>query len=142
MNGWIAATALLWLALTYAANRLAKTYDSWIERAHHPEEEIATRRVVPTSFLVVIGVAGTETLRVLRWALIVGFVLGWEAALLLVAVWILDDLTSYGLTGLPMTLGDLEREAEESAARRGENASLLGGLATAMKGSDDDASAD
>lgn len=117
--------AVVWA--TFLAGLLAVRFDAWITRAHdRMEDQAESRRVVPTSLLVAAGVAATEALRVMRWAVILWAVLqgrgiGGEiiglALLALLALWLLDTLTSYGAVGLPMIRGDLAREARMEAER-------------------------
>ena len=112
--------------MTFLVGLLAARFDAWITRAHDGAEDKAeSRRVVPTSLLVVAGVAVTETLRVVRWGFILWAILREQfegsdivlALLTLLALWPLDAFTSYGVTGLPMIRGDLAREARVQAER-------------------------
>jgi len=116
--------AVVWA--TFLAGLLAVRFDAWITRAHdRTEDQAESRRVVPTSLLVTAGVAATETLRVMRWGLVLWAILRERvegsvivlALLTLLALWLLDALTSYGVTGLPMIRGDLAREARVQAER-------------------------
>ena len=119
---------IFWLALTVLAARVASKYDSWITLAHTEDESQAeSRRVVPTSLLVVFGVFGTEVLRVARWAIILWVLLLYMGLgayivvviLCMVTLWLFDCLTSYGVTGARMIRGDLQREAAQRAECQG-----------------------
>jgi hypothetical protein len=139
MNGMIAAGVLWYVMATMIASVLAAWYDGWITRAHKGD---GAARVVPTSLLVVAGVAGTEAFRVVRLlplailgARAMGLAMaGWLLALVVLAVLVVDSVTAYVATGLPMVRGDLARmaagaqEAEAVGTARAERVwAMLGG---------------
>ena len=120
----VVIAGIFWLALTILAAKVAGQYDRWITLAHTEDEDQAeSRRVVPTSLLVVLGVFGTEALRVVRWALVLWALLPYVGLgaytvvviLCMVTLWLFDCLTSYGVTGTRMVRGDLQREAVQRA---------------------------
>jgi len=118
MSGYVTAGLLWYIFTTAVASWLAREFDKWITRAHDPAVREATRRVVPTSFLVAVGVGGTELFRLVRifplvalLAQWIGFA-GWINALLMTAIMLVDALSAYLATGLPMIYGDLHRETQ------------------------------
>jgi hypothetical protein len=116
MSGRIAASVLWHVALTFVGAWVAQQYDAWIEQRRE-------RGVVPTAFLVAIGVLGTEIMRAARLlypAWIAGEILGvggWRGIIVLVAAWAVDSATAYAATGVPMILGNLRREAQMQEER-------------------------
>jgi len=134
----VVVAAVFWLALTALAAKLAGRYDKWITLAHREDESKAeSRRVVPTSLLVVFGVFGNELLRVARWALVIWALLpyvGLEGYTIVVilctgTLWVFDCLASYGVTGAWMIRGDLQREATQKAECQAIRLAAVGQLA-------------
>jgi hypothetical protein len=111
MEGWIATITLWYAALTLASAQFATWYDKSLSKRE--------RELVPTSFLVVIGVGGTEFVRFMRLVPVASFVSSvtghewWHGLLLLAGFWMLDCLAAYAATGLPMIFGDLRRASDK-----------------------------
>lgn len=132
MNGYVWAGVLWYVVLTAVAIGIAARYDQWIAASHREDADVeqATRRVVPTSFLVVAGVAGTELFRLVRLAPLASVAaeaLGypwWLGAQIACGGFLLDAMSAYLATGWPMIRGDLLREAQaaEEAAGVGDAA--------------------
>ncbi|HIP96540.1 MAG TPA: hypothetical protein EYH32_04915 [Anaerolineae bacterium] len=110
MNGRFVAAVLWYIGITLVGAWVAQRYDAWIERRRE-------RGVVPTAFLVVIGVLGTEIMRAARLlypAWVAGEMSGaggWRGVIAIIAAWAVDSTLAYAATGTPMILGDLRREA-------------------------------
>lgn len=109
--------AVWYVAATAAAVIATWRYDRWITKAHEQDAHDATRRVVPTSLLVVAGVGGVELFKVLRlfpiaWIVgdrligVNGLIVGLATAGVLLA----DSMIAYAAAGWPMISGDLLRE--------------------------------
>ena len=108
--------AATYALITVVMGLLAWRYNTFIE---------GEGALIPTSFKVTIGVAGTEIFRVARIILLV--LLAWpviaphvafgkvEAILGVIAFWTADVLLGYGPTGGPMIHGDLCRMRLERA---------------------------
>ena len=115
-------TAIAWyIGASLVAAWIAWRYDAWIAKAHQPDVQNATRRVIPTSFLVVLGVASTEIFRLIRASPVLYMfphLSDWLDVPRLLAIWTLDALTAYAATGLPMVIGDIRREARAQQEAR------------------------
>jgi hypothetical protein len=109
-----------YILVTLAGYVVALLYDRAIGRAL----DEAGGEFIHTSLLVVLGVSGTEFVRVIR-ILPAVYLLSTHTGLhgtgcigCFIAAWLVDVALSYGVTGTPMIVGNLDRARKRRASDR------------------------